>query len=77
MDEQKEDIFPEEIDHKDLQLFADKVGIIVALESNPHNSIEISDAYKEIKSLWKRLKKKKKKSLKKDIDKKSKDEPTV
>jgi hypothetical protein len=50
-------------------LFADKVGIIVALESNPHNSIEIEDAYKEIKSLWKRLKKKNKKSIKKDIDK--------
>lgn len=44
----------------DLQLFAHKVGIIVSLESNPGNSIGVDDAYKDIKNLWKKLKKKKK-----------------
>ncbi len=51
MDEEFED---------DLQLFAHKVGIIVALESNAGNPISAADAYKEIKALWKKLKKKKK-----------------
>ena len=51
---------PDKIDHNDLQEFADKIGIIVALESNPHNAIEVADAYKDIKKLWKILKKKKK-----------------
>ena len=63
-DEEEYDVFADglKIDHEDLQLFADKVGIIVALESNPHNKIDVGDAYKDIKSLWKTLKKKKKKN---------------
>lgn len=52
----------DEFDQDDLQLFAHKVGIIVALESNKGNTISIEDAYEEIKSLWKKLKKKKKNS---------------
>lgn len=46
----------------DLQMFANKVGIVVGLESNKSTDLTAEVAYEEIKKLFKKLKKKKKKA---------------
>lgn len=56
-----EEIAEEMIFEDNLQEFATKVGFIVALESNPGNDIDAAKAFKEIKDLYKKLKKSKKK----------------
>ena len=43
-----------------LQEFANRVGTIVDLESNPSTNVDEAEAYREIKALFKQLKKSKK-----------------
>jgi hypothetical protein len=45
---------------ENLQEFANRVGIIVGLESNASSGIDEAEAYRKIKTLFKQLKKSKK-----------------
>ena len=61
MGEKEEPTFAEEIIFEDnLQEFATRVGFIVGLESNAGNDIDAAEAFKQIRDLYKKLKKSKK-----------------
>jgi hypothetical protein len=45
---------------ENLQEFATRVGYVVGLESNPSNNLDEAEAYRQIKKLFKSLKKSKK-----------------